>query len=251
MKTIPKTRRKVNQGMSDNPLSRLDAVAEAIRKTFEAKNAARDAAINQSRTLIRYCANAIRAVHRHEWDVAQERLETARQAANEMRAQVASYPDLYHSGYTQDALKEYVEAYLTYALVRDEELPTPESLGVEQATYLNGLAEAATELRRQILDIVRQGHSDEAERLLEAMDLIYDTLITFDFPEAITGGLRRRVDAVRGVLERTRGDVTTSLRQQQLREALLHFEQRMGLETETTGPEPGFIEENDGGEGAG
>lgn len=208
----------------------LDLIGEQIRVVFEAKNAARDAAINQSRTLIRYCANAIRAVHRHEWDNAQAGLETARLAAEEMRAQVAAYPDLYHSGYTQDALKEYVEAYATYALVRGEVLPTPESLHVEHSTYLNGLAEAATELRRQILDILRQGHSDEAERLLDAMDAIYGVLITFDFPDAITGGLRRRVDTVRSVLERTRGDVTTSIRQQQLRAALLDFEQRVGLD---------------------
>jgi translin len=221
----------------------LETIADSIRELFETKNAARDAAINQSRTLIRYCANAIRAVHRHEWDAAQERLETARQAADEMRAAVAGFPDLYHSGYTQDALKEYVEAYATYAMVRGEVLPTPASLNVEASTYLNGLAEAATELRRQILDIIRQGHSAEAERLLDAMDTIYDHLITFDFPDAITGGLRRRVDTVRGVLERTRGDVTTSLRQQQLREALTQLEQKIGLEIE---PDSAFLEpEND------
>jgi translin len=227
-------------------IEQFDLIGDQIREVFESKNAARDAAINQSRTLIRYCANAIRAVHRHEWDEAQTRLETARQAADEMRAQVAAYPDLYHSGYTQDALKEYVEAYATYALVRGDELPTPESLNVEMATYLNGMAEAATELRRQILDIIRQSHSDEAERLLDVMDTIYSVLMTFDFPDAITGGLRRRVDTVRSVLERTRGDVTTSLRQQQLRAALLDFEQRMGLDF-GNGPreEIDFADENE------
>jgi translin len=206
----------------------LDTIADAIREDFEAKATARDAAIKQSRTLIQHCANAIRAVHRHEWDIAQERLDTARSAVQEMRAHVADYADLYHSGYTQDALKEYIEAHVTYALVRDEPLPTPDSLDVEAATYLNGLAEAASELRRQILDIIRQGHSAEAERLLRQMDTIYGILISFDFHDAITGGLRRRVDALRGVLERTRGDVTTSLRQQQLREALVAFEKRIG-----------------------
>lgn len=217
--------------MGGQAMNDLETIADEIREVFEAKNAARDAAINQSRTLIRYCANAIRAVHRHEWDLAQERLEIARQAADEIRAQVMTYPDLYHSGYTQDALKEYVEAYATYALVRGEPLPTPTGLNVEHSTYLNGLAEAASELRRQILDIIRQGHSAEAERLLDEMDMIYDVLITFDFPDAITGGLRRRMDSVRGVLERTRGDVTNSLRQQQLRAALMQVEQRIGLES--------------------
>ena len=214
--------------MSD--LNILDTIAEEVRATFEAKNAARDAAISQSRSVIQHCANAIRAVHRHEWDTAKERLGNARQAVAEMRAQVEDYPDLYHSGYTQDALKEYVEAHATYALVRGEELPTPDALDVESSTYLNGLAEAASELRRQILDIIRKGHSDEAERLLGLMDGIYGVLITFDFHDAITGGLRRRMDSLRGVLERTRGDLTNSLRQQQLQDALQAFEKRIGLE---------------------
>lgn len=214
-----------------NNLDILDAIFEDIRTQFEAKNAARDAAINQSRGLIQHCANAIRAVHRREWDAARARLDTAREAANAIRAVVADYADLYHSGYTQDALKEYVEAVTLYALARDEALPTPQSLGVEPSTYLNGLCEAASELRRQILDILRRGHSGDAERLLAAMDTIYGVLIGFDFHDAITGGLRRRVDALRAVLERTRGDVTSSVRQEALQAALADFERRIELET--------------------
>jgi translin len=223
------TRRKDRPTMNDR--AQFEAMIEGTRQLFEAKSAARDAAIAQSRTVIGHCANAIRAVHRREWDVARERLETARQAADEMRRAVADYPDLYHSGYTQDALKEVAEAFATYALVRGEALPLPDALDIEPATYLNGLAEAASELRRQILDIIRKGHSDEAVRLLEDMDQIYDTLISFDFHDAITGGLRRRIDQLRAVLERTRGDVTTSLRQQRLQDALAQFEQRMGVPT--------------------
>lgn len=212
-----------------NDRAQFDAMIEDTRQLFEAKSAARDAAIAQSRTVIAHCANAIRAVHRREWDTARERLDTARQASEAMRRAVVDYPDLYHSGYTQDALKEVAEAFATYALVRGESLPLPDALDIEPATYLNGLAEAASELRRQILDIIRQGHSDEAVRLLEEMDQIYDTLISFDFHDAITGGLRRRIDQLRGVLERTRGDVTNSLRQQRLQDALVQFEGRVGL----------------------
>jgi translin len=219
--------------MSD--LNVLDTIADQIRATFEAKNAARDAAINQARLLTQQCANAIRAVHRHEWETAATRLAAAQQNANTLRDQVAGFPDLYHSGYAQDALKEYVEAFVMAALVRGEALPTPQSLGVEESTYLNGLAEAASELRRQILDIIRKGHSDEAERLLEVMDTIYGVLLSFDFHDAITGGLRRRVDALRGVLERTRGDVTSSLRQQQLQQALAELEARIGLQAAAPG----------------
>ncbi len=214
--------------MNDH-LSDLGSISESIRSAFVAKNSARDRAISASRELIRHCSEAIRAVHRREWDAAQAKLAVASSAADELRAVVANYPDLYHSGYTSDALKEVVEAFATYAIIRDQELPTPESLNVGGSIYVNGLAEAATELRRFILDILRRedGDSAEAERLLNWMDAIYDELVTFDFPDAITGDLRRRTDVVRGVLERTRGDLTTTIQQQRLQEALKLVEKRV------------------------
>jgi translin len=190
-------------------MDELNTIAEAIRTAFVAKNAARDAAISRSRELTRHCAEAVRAIHRREWDNAERKLASASAAADELREVVAIYPDLYHSGYTQDALKEVVEAFATHAIIRGQPLPTPETLNAEHSTYLNGLAEAATELRRFILDILRRhdADSDEAERLLAWMDAVYDQLVTFDFPDAITGNLRRQTDVVRGVLERTRGNV--------------------------------------------
>jgi len=207
-------------------MDELIPIAEAIRTALVAKNAARDQAISRSRELIRHCAEAIRAIHRREWDTADRKLASARAAANELSQGVAEYPDLYHSGYTQDALKEVVEAFTTSAIIRSQPLPAPETLTVEHATYLNGLAEAATELRRFILDILRRedADSDEAERLLDWMDAIYDELVTFDFPDAITNNLRRQTDVVRGVLERTRGDLTTTLQQQRLQAALKRLE---------------------------
>lgn len=214
----------------------LDSIAEQLRTDLTARNTARDEAISRSRELIRHCAEAIRAIHRHEWDAADGKLEAVRTGSAELRAVVADYPDLYYSGYTQDALKEVVEAFVTYAIIRKQPLPSPDLLEVASATYLNGLAEAATELRRFILDIMRREaeHSDEAERLLGWMDAIYDRLVTFDFPDALTHGLRRQTDIVRGVLERTRGDLTHSLRQQRLQDALARFEARFGAD-ETAG----------------
>lgn len=207
-------------------MDNLNTISEHIRAAFVTKNAARDEAVNRSRELIRHCSEAIRAIHRHEWDKAADKMTAAKAAASDLRAGIAAYPDLYHAGYTQDALKEVVEAFCTYAIVRGQSLPTPQELNVENDSYLNGLAEAATELRRFILDILRRedGNMHEAERLLEAMDDIYDQLVTFDFPDAITGGLRRQTDIVRGVLERTRGDLTTTLQQQRLQAALKRAE---------------------------
>ena len=207
----------------------LDAIADSIREALERKTRARDAAIGRSRETIRHCAESIRAIHRREWADAEAKMATARDVAGQLRGDVAAYPDLYFTGFTQDALKEVVEAYCTYAMVRGEPLPNPAALDVENDTYLNGLAEAATELRRFVLDILRRedGDSAEAERLLDQMDAIYDKLVTFDFPDAITGGLRRQTDIVRGVLERTRGDLTTSIREQRLQAAMRRLEARV------------------------
>lgn len=219
-------------------LESLTSIADAIRADLSARNAARDKALVQSRELIRHCAECIRAVHRHEWDNADQKLALIRTLARDMRGGVAQYPDLMTSGYIQDALKEMVEAHAMNAMIRGLSLPTPAELDVESAAYLNGLSEAATELRRFILDAMRRSsdHSSDAERLLEWMDAIYDQMVTFDFPDALTGGLRRQTDILRGVLERTRGDLTTSLRQQILQDALAKFEGRFGLtSTDTSG----------------
>lgn len=208
-------------------MNQLDAIADTIRSNFENTNTARDKAYQRSRQLTSICARAIRAVHREEWEVAENLIAEAESAARTLTSDVADYPALYYAGYTQDALKEYVEANLTYVLVRDRPLLKPAELEVEDNTWLNGLAEAATELRRRILDLTRHGYTPEVERLLDQMDEIYSILVTFDFNDTITGGLRRRTDVLRGVLERTRGDVTRSIRQSELEKALANFERRI------------------------
>ena len=208
-------------------MKNLDQTADIIRDQMEVVNSARDVAYQRSRKLISICARSIRAIHREEWDTAEKLIAEAKTAGEQMVQDVSDYPNLYYAGYTQDALKEVVEAHLTYALIRDLPLPTPEDLNVENSTWINGLAEAATELRRRILDIIRHGFNDEAERLLDHMDQIYSTLVTIDFSDAITGGLRRRTDTVRAVLERTRGDVTTSIRQSELENALKSLEAKL------------------------
>jgi translin len=205
----------------------LDEITERIRQSFDARTAARDQALAQSRSLTRFCSNAIRAVHREETAVAEENLSAARALVESIQTGLTQYPDLYHAGYTQDALKEYAEARIVYALILGNSLPAPEDLGLEYATYLKGLAESAGELRRRCLDILRHGHSDEAERLLSHMDDIYSVLVTMDYPDAITGGLRRLTDIVRSINERTRGDMTLSLRQEHLEESLQRLQDKL------------------------
>jgi translin len=207
-------------------MNHLETIAERIRTDFVARNDARDQALRRSRELIRLCATAIRASHRDEWNTARDLLAQADAVANETLQTIGPHPDLLYTGYTQDALKELVEAHVTLALASGAPVPEPETLGVAYPAYLNGVCEAASEMRRRCLDELRHGNTAEGERLLEAMDEIYDMLGTFDFPDAITGGLRRRVDQLRGVLERTRGDLTNSLRQDRLVRALHDFERQ-------------------------
>ena len=202
-------------------------VAESVAR-IEATHAARERALSASRALVRQCANAIRAVHRAEFETAQTLLGEATQTAQDLREGLAEHPNLLFAGYTQDALKEYAEAALVYAFLHGDPPPGPAALQVEPAAYLNGLAEAASELRRAILDGLRHGQVARGETLLAIMDDVYATLVTVDYPDAITGGLRRTTDALRAVLERTRGDMTAAIRQEQLTAALAAFEARVG-----------------------
>jgi len=211
----------------------LAQIVDAIREEFAAKNQVRDVTLNRSRELVRFCALSVRAIHRHDWDDAAGLLKTAREAAAVMVADVAQYPDLYHMGYTQDALKELAEAHLLYAFVHGNEPPGPAQLGIPAPAYLNGLAEAASELRRFILDLIRRGQAAEGEPYLATMDEVYSHLITVDFPESLTGGLRRSTDMLRPVLERTQGDLTVAVRQEELQTALRGFEERTARRSST------------------
>ncbi len=208
-------------------MQHIEEIVDRIRSYFDARTSARDQALAHARILTRYCAHAIRAMHRDERAQAQENLQNAEKIVKSIQENLAEYPDLYFAGYTQDALKEYAEANIVFSLLQGGDLPEPETLGLEYATYLKGLAETAGELRRRCLDALRQGKSETAEVLLGYMDEIYAILITMDYPDAVTGGLRRLTDIVRGINERTRGDVTISLRQEHLEESLKRLEKKI------------------------
>lgn len=220
----------------------LTAIVESIRSELTTINDLRDATLARSRSLTRSCAHSIRAIHRHEWDEADKLLDQARVEARAMVDAIAGHPMLYYTGYTQDALKELVEAHLVNAVSRALPLPAPAELLVTGPTYLRGMSEAATEMRRFVLDLMRRGQVIEAEQYLEFMDEVYSHLVTVDFPDAVTDGLRRHTDVLRGVLERTRGDLTMAIRQDQMRNALLGFERNLDrhLGTDFAATDPGL-----------
>ena len=213
-------------------MDELQNAAEEIREKFDIQTAARDKALTVSRSLIRHCALAIRAVHRDDLDVMSEHLHEAKTLANTLKVDLADHPDLFHTGYTQDALKEYVEAEVTCAIIKNKPFVMPADVDVPHATYLKGLAEVVGELRRRILDELRHGYSQETERLLTHMDEIYAILVTMDYPDAITHGLRRQTDIARSIIERTRGDITFSLRGEHLEKKIKELSAQLGIAEE-------------------
>ena len=206
--------------MTDN----LESIAEQIRLSLSAEDAAREKVLPLCREAIRHCSQAIRAVHRQEFDQAKKLLQSARNLLDEAKQTITAFSEISNTGFFRDAQKELAEGSTLLALVTGTQPPDPTELGIAPAAYLNGLGEAAGELRRYLLDSMRKGDLSRGGELLSAMDDIYNILVTMDFPDAITGGLRRTTDMVRGVLERTRSDLTLVMRQKELEDRLEKLE---------------------------
>ncbi len=202
------------------PTENLDSILEQIKRNLVEKDRAREKMLPLCREAIRYSSEAIRAVHRREFDKAAELIESAGKLLIESKQAVSDSDEVINTGFLRDAQKEYTEGSAVLSMVTGKPLQSPEELGVDSAAYLNGLGEAASELRRYLLDSMRKGDLSKGEELLSAMDDIYSVLVTVDFPDAVTGGLRRTTDMLRGVLERTRSDLTLAIRQQVLEKRL-------------------------------
>jgi translin len=198
------------------PVEDLEIIAAKLRPYFAAEDEAREKALRSCRRVIRCSADAIRAVHRQEYDKAEQLLDSARELLRESDHDLAGHGRLLYSGFVHDAQKEFAEGFITLALIAGKDLPKPKSLDVSNAAYLDGLGESVGELRRYILDSLRREDFSRCEELLTVMDGIYGILITMDFPELLAHGLRRTTDAIRGIIERTRGDLTVALGQKKL-----------------------------------
>jgi translin len=207
--------------LSDN----IDGILKSIGSVFSATDRAREKVLPLSRDVIRHSGQTIRALHRRQLDQAADRLKMAGTLLVELDRATSNHEELRHTGFFRDAQKEFAEASISLALVTGQTLPSPDQLGIAPAAYLNGLAEAASELRRYLLDSMRKDGLSRGEELLSAMDDIYNALVTVDFPDAITGGLRRTTDVFRGVLEKTRSDLTLAMQQKSLENRLNDFGQ--------------------------
>ena len=209
-------------------ISSLDDLSEDISRYFEAKDQAREEALALTRVVIRRCGAAIRSIHRAEFDRAQELTDKAGDVLARITDLLADHPDVRYAGFVDGAEQEYAEARIVFSIITEQATPTPEEVGVEMTSYLGGLGDTTGELRRHILDLIRQGRPEEGEVYLEAMEEIYHLLMLFDYPDAITKGLRRKGDMARSHLERTRGDLTNAIGQKKLEVQLREVEGRLG-----------------------
>lgn len=206
----------------------LSELSQSLRDEFDAKTEARERALAAARSAIRASGNAIRSLHRHEIEAATARLDEAQTEIDSARSALEGHEDIRHTGFIHDAEKELAEARITFALVTDGAFPTHLSLGVPPAAFAKGMAEAIGEIRRHILDLMRHGELERCEHLLGAMDDMYYVLTSLDYPDGITFGLRRLTDVARSLIERTRGDYTTSVIQSSLQKALTEHESKLG-----------------------
>lgn len=211
-------------------MNNWESIVTDIKTKAQAMHEAREIGLAKCRLVIQTSAKCIRHVHRHQFPEAAKLLEQAKQLAHEARESLSGNGELYYAGYLSDAEKEMVEASAVLAIVHGQPYPGPDELGVLIMAYLNGMGEAASECRRFALDEMRKGHLSEAEKILEQMETIYDDLITFDYADSMTGGLRRTCDALRAVIERTRSDLTATVSQQALVEELKRTQQRLEVQ---------------------
>lgn len=200
-------------------------ICDLIRTRFDAMDNAREGALAASRKITRYSGDSIKAIHRGEWEQAEKLISETSGLNGFLHDSLKEFPEIYYSGYVEDAQAEFAEVSILYAVLRGKDLPTPESLRVENAAYLKGMGDTVGELRRHVLDLIRKGKPDEGEKYLDIMDEFYVGMMSFDYPEAIMHGLRKKVDAARSLIERTRGDLTNALEIKRLHESMGRFEE--------------------------
>ncbi len=198
----------------------LEQIGHAARLVLDSRFAARERGLSDSRRAIRASANAIRSLHRGEMERADSLITEAAQLLSEAEALLAEHTETLNANFYVDAVKEYSEAELTRAMFTDRPLPTPDSLSVDPVPYLHGLGEAVGECRRRLLDRLRDGDLDTAQRLLTMMDAVVDLLADIDYPDGMTNGLRRTTDVARSLVERSRSDLTATVVQERLRRDL-------------------------------
>src|SRR5271157_530310 len=199
-------------------------ICDDIRSRFDKMDNARESALAASRKITRNSGDSIKAIHREEWEQAESLMKETREIVIFLHDSLAEFPSIYYSGYVEDSQAEFAEVSILYSVLRGLALPTPQGLAIENTAYLKGVGDATGELRRHILDLIRKGRPEEGEKYLDIMDEYYTEMMSFDYPDAIMHGLRKKTDVARSLIERTRGDLTNALEIKGLHESMERFE---------------------------
>lgn len=198
----------------------FDSLSKSMLEGFDSKDRAREEAYRLSRKVVRLCSSSIRSVHRNDLALAEKILSEAATDLERIRVVLKDHQDVRYAGFVDGAEQEYAEARCVYSITTRRQILTPDEVGVDRVNYLAGLGDVTGELRRYILDLIRAGRAGEGEYFLGVIEEIYYLLMLFDYPDAITRGLRRKSDLARSMLERTRGDLTNALELAKMQKAL-------------------------------
>ncbi|MBP1910688.1 haloacid dehalogenase [Methanolobus bombayensis] len=207
----------------------INNISCRIKDSFEDKDKARERSLAISRDVVRNCRTAMYSIHNRDFDKADALISEAREMLEKTNTLLSGHPDIYYSGFLEHAQQEFVECTVIFNILSDEEkeIPGPEELNVSNVAYLNGLGDVGGELRRHILDLIRKDRPEEGEKYLNLMEEIHSCLMMFDYPDAMTHGLRHKTDVTRSIIEKTRGDLTNAMRQQKLEKAMKQLENRI------------------------
>ncbi len=185
----------------------LRKTIESIERELKELEDIRDRVIKESRDIVKISREIIHHIHKREFESTENKLEKLRKIVKNIVDSVKKYPQIYYSGLIYGPLTEYVEAEILYNIVSRDRIPTIEELQVESVPYLLGLGDVVGELRRIVVDSLREGNLEYAEKIFKYMEDIYENLSLLVIPDALIPGLRGKVDFIRKMVEITRADL--------------------------------------------
>ena len=198
-------------------MSESEANLENLSSIFDKLNDIREQSLTTSREIVRECSKSIRNIHRNDEVSAKEHIENARKKLENLKSITSDVSEISYAGYVLDAEREFVEAVMFYTFEVSGYIEPFNNFNVHPSSYIQGIGDTIGEWRRKALDHLRNLDIKKAETYLAIMEEGMGTLNELDYPDALTGGLRRYADNARSIIERTRSDITNAFINESLR----------------------------------
>lgn len=182
----------------------------------------REKLLKGTRDVISLCSKSIVDLHYGKKDAAKEKLHKAGEMLTEFH------------GYTKDDLQKYllvpeqefVEASVLRSLIEDSDIPSADDLKVSGPAYVMGLLDCVGECKRRVYDQIRKEKFIEAQNLFSFMEKIYGLVYPLSIYDNLVGGLKRKLDVAKMLIEDVRSLVTEESRRQSLMAAVERLENR-------------------------